>query len=328
MSHKLTVLGAGPFGTAMATLLAGNGHEVKLWCYEKDVAQEINDSHENKRYLPGIKLDSKITATTDLAFGVQKSIFIFEAIPIPFFRGILKQVKDLISPDQIIVLLSKGLEQNTLFLPSQIVDDVFDKQREKAVVAGPNFAMEIAKKYPTPSMICSDNKDVIDELKKILQNDFFRCFSSKDVIGVQIGGALKNLIAVSYGMFSEHLKDQTNFLAFVLTQGLEEMSKVSASLGGKPETVYSLAGFGDLVLTTTGLLSRNLKAGKMLAKGLTLEEISASLQTLPEGISTAHSIYELIEKFSLKLPLCKGTCEVIYKKKSLDDFSKELMRGS
>lgn len=328
MTQKISILGAGAFGTAFATLLANNGKEIKLWCYEKEVAQDINNNHENKKYLPGVILDPKIKATTDLKEAVQKTPVVFEAIPISFLRGVLTKAKDFFSHDQILVVLSKGLEQSTLFLPTQIIDDIFNKQIEKAVVAGPNFATEITKKYHTASVIGSDNKDVSEVLTKLLKNSFFNCFYSKDFIGIQVGGALKNIIAISYGMFSEFLKEHTNFLAFILTQGLEEMARVSVTLGGQKETVYGLSGFGDLILTTTGQLSRNLKVGKLLAKGKRLGEISAELGTLPEGIMTSGAIYELIQKMSLKLPLCKGTYEVVFKNKSMDDFLKDLWHGS
>lgn len=324
MTQKISILGAGTFGTSFATLLANNGNEVKLWCYEKEVAQDINNTHENKKYLPGVILDPKIKATIDLQEAIQKTPVVFEAIPLSFLRGVLTKAKDFFSHDQILVVLSKGLEQNTLFLPTQIIDDIFNRQIEKAVVAGPNFATEISKKFYTASVIGSDNKDVSALLTRLLKNYFFNCFHSKDLIGIQVGGALKNVIALSYGMFSEFSKDYTNFLAFILTQGLEEMAKTSVSLGGQKETVYGLSGFGDLVLTTTGQLSRNLKAGKLLAKGKKLDEISAELGTLPEGITTSVAIYELIQKMSLKLPLCKGTYEVVFKNKSMNDFLKDL----
>jgi glycerol-3-phosphate dehydrogenase (NAD(P)+) len=328
MTQKLSILGAGPFGTAFATLLANNGHEVKIWCYEKEVAQDINMSHENKKYLPGVILDPKIKATTDLQEAIQNSPYVFEAIPLSFLRGVLTKAKDFFAHDQVLVALSKGLEQNTLFLPTQIIDDIFNNQIEKAVIAGPNFAAEITKKYCTASVIGSDNKDVLSALTKLLQNSYFKCFYTKDFIGIQVGGALKNIIALSYGIFSEFSKEHTNFLAYVLTQGLEEMGKTAVCLGGQKETVYGLSGFGDLVLTTTGQLSRNLKAGKLIAKGKKLDEISAELGTLPEGITTSGAIYELIQKMNLKLPLCKGTYEVVFKNKSLDDFFKELWTGS
>ncbi len=322
---SVTVLGGGAFGTAVATLLAQNSYKVKLWCYEPGVSEQINKDHENRCYFSGIKLDSKIQATSDLKNALRDSEWIFEAVPVKFLRNILIQSKEFFTTDQILVLTSKGIEQETLFLPTQIIDEVLGKKIKKAVMAGPNFAKEIAKKFYTVTLVGSEDKEISQRLCNLLSNDFFKAYICDDIIGIQVGGAIKNVIAFAVGLIKGFLPDQNNIVAFILTQGMDEMAKISEYLGGKQQTVYGLSGFGDLALTSTGPSSRNLKAGKLFGQGKSLSEVKAELKVLPEGINTVKSVYQLLEKHNLDLPVCKNTYQVIFKEKPLNDFVKDLV---
>ena len=190
-------------------------------------------------------------------------------------------------------------------------------------MAGPNFAVEMATKCCTATVVCSQEKVIAQELKDILTNDYFKAYTSDDVIGVQVGGAIKNVICLAAGFVHGSCFSQ-NSIAFLLTLGLEEMAKLSVCLGGKKDTVYGLAGFGDLVLSATGSLSRNLKAGKLIGQGKKMQDLETEFGTLPEGINTVYSIYNLIKKCNLDLPICTGTYEVIFEDKSVEDFLKQI----
>jgi len=322
-SKIITVLGAGAFGTSVAQLLADNGYQVKLWSYESQVVQDITKSCENKKYLDGVKLSSNIKPTSDLREALEGSKFVFEAIPVKFLRNILNQIKDFLSHEQILVVLSKGIEQETLLLPTQIIDDIFGKKLQKTVMAGPNFAKKKKKKCCTATVVCSQEKNITQELQKILTNDYFKTYPSDDIVGVQVGGAIKNVICLTAGFVHGSCFSQ-NSLAFLLTLGLEEMAKLSVCLGGKKDTVYGLAGFGDLVLSATGSLSRNLNAGKLIGQGKKVQDLQKEFGTLPEGINTVTSIYNLIKKCNLDLPICIGTYEVVFEGKSVKDFLKQI----
>ncbi|MFC1894472.1 NAD(P)H-dependent glycerol-3-phosphate dehydrogenase [Candidatus Dependentiae bacterium] len=323
MKQVVTVLGSGAFGTSVAQLLADNGHTVNLWCYEKDVGLDIQNNSENKKYLPGIKLNPNINPTSELNIALQDSKCIFEAIPVKFLRKILIQAKSFLKNEQILVVLSKGIEQDTLLLPTQILDDVFDNQIKKAVMAGPNFASEIVKRFNTATLVASGDKKINQDIKKLLSNDYFKVKLSSDVIGIQVGGAIKNVICLASG-FIQGFCGSRNSLAFLLTNGLQEMEKLAVCLGGKKETIYGLSGFGDLVLSATSNLSKNNRVGNLIGQGKTIDDLKKEFTTLPEGINTVVSIYDLIKKCDLDLPICKQTYKVIFEGKSIKEFLNDI----
>jgi glycerol-3-phosphate dehydrogenase (NAD(P)+) len=311
--EQIAILGAGAWGTAVAQLLADNGSQVLLWCYEPEVAQAINDTRLNKSYLPGVLLHENIIPTTSLAQALACR-WIFEAIPVKFLRAIITQAEPFVSEESIWVILSKGIEHDSLFFPAEIVRDVLGKQSKIAIFAGPTFARELAEKQFTATHIASSDETILQALYNLLANHYFRPFGTTDVIGVQVGGALKNVLALASGL-AQGSGHKDNTIAYLLTRGLGELALVAQHLGGKMETVYGLSGLGDMILTCTGSLSKNLKAGKLLAQGSSLNDLVAVFKTLPEGINTVQSMHQLIMRDNLELPLLKAVYEIIFEQK-------------
>jgi len=324
MNKKVTVLGAGAWGTAFSNLLAENNYKVFLWAHEIDVVNSINEKHENERFLHGIKLNKKIEATCDIKYALENSKWIFEVIPVQFLRDVLGQAKPYFNQDQTWVILSKGIEQKTLLLPSQILDEVFGFVTNKATINGPNFARDFAEKAYTATTVAAENCAIAKELQQIIANSFFRPYVSTDIMGVQVGGAIKNLLALAIGIIrGAGYKDNT--IAFILTRGLSEMALLAEFFGGKKETIFGLSGLGDLVLTAFGQASRNQNVGIMLGQGFSLEHILKNTNFIPEGVNTAVSIKQLIEKNNLNLPICSGVFDILYNNKSAKTFLDELM---
>jgi len=325
MDKKVTVLGAGSWGTAIAQVLAENGTQVLLWCYESDVCLDITKRQENTRYAPGIKLHKNISTTTDLIQAIAANDIIFEAIPIEHLRSTLKRVKKTICSTQLWVILSKGIEfkqeDKSFLLPTQIVDDVCDCHVKRAVLSGPSFAHELLEKHFTATTLACDDKETYELLSGMLHNDYFKTFYSNDLIGVQLAGALKNVLALAVGI-AQGNGYKTNTISYMLTKGIEELNIVMKHFNADCATIYSLAGLGDIILTCTGTLSKNLRAGRLLAQNRSLEDLKQHFYSLPEGINTIQSIHELIEKNGLSLPLCKATYAYIFKQAAVGELFK------
>ncbi len=311
MTTKITVLGAGAWGTAIATLLAHNKHDVTLWCFEPEVARDINLVHINKKFLPDVQLPETIQATNNMQEALEGATWIFEAIPVLYMRSVFQQAKMSVPSDTRWVLLSKGLEQDTLMLPTQIFDDVFGKHVSKAVVGGPNFARDLVAKALTATTIASSDNKLAHGLEKILSNNYFITTISDDMIGVQVGGAIKNVLALAVGIARGNGWKE-NTIAYLLTQGLAEIATLSEHMGGKRETVYGLSGLGDMILTCTGTLSKNLRVGTMIGQGKTMDEIKDLVPVLPEGINTTASLYALMVRDNIQLPVCQRTYACIF----------------
>ena len=321
---KVGMLGSGAWGTAMASLLADNGHTVYLWCYEKDVTKCISEKHINDRYLPEIPLSPLIMPTTNIEDVFAQAEIIFEAIPVPHMRRVFEQAKPYVRADHRFVVLSKGLEQETLKLPSQIIMDVLGCTVHIAGVAGPSFAHDVALKYVTGLSVASSEPKFIQDLQALIQNDYCRTYSCDDLIGVQCGGAFKNVLALGLGILDgANCADNTK--AFVFTRGLAEMALCAQALGGKKETLYGLSGVGDLVLTSMGHLSRNAYLGQCLGQGKSVELATKELGTIPEGINTVQSVYQLAKKHNLDLPVFSGIREMVECSMTIKDFLNSLI---
>lgn len=325
MGNKVSILGAGAFGTSIATLLADNGYDVSIWCYELELVDFINNDHKNKLYFPGFKLNNNITATNSLKEALSGSQFIFEAIPVKFLKKILLDAKEFINKDQIFVTLSKGIENNSLLFPTQIINNLF--KNKVAILSGPNFAKEIAEKKYTVTVVATTYNQVGINLKNILENNYFKVELTDDVIGVQVGAALKNLISLLIGIAHGYDSGQ-NSIAFLITKGLQEIAKISKIFGGNQETIYGLSGFGDLILSATGDLGRNLKRGKEIGKLKSNNQFDYEKffknKILPESINTIQSVYQIIKSKKLDLPLCIGVYKLVFENISWDDFLKEI----
>jgi len=278
----------------------------------------------NERYLPGQTLFERIIPTTSLEDAIRGSTWVFEAIPVQYLRSVIQKAAPFFTEDKIWVALSKGIEQNTLLLPTQIIDDVCGTMYKKAACAGPTFAADLARKQVSAASVAATNPELAHELQKILVNDYFTPVLSNDLIGVQIGGAVKNVITLGVGML-DGAGYTDNTKAFLVTRGLQEMEIIAKAFGANPETVYGLSGIGDLMLTALGKLSRNLAVGKRLGKGDALQTILDELGHVSEGINTVQSMRQLSEKKNLQLPICNAVYEIIFADKKIDFLIAALM---
>lgn len=309
---QICVLGDGAWGTAIASMLASKGTRVVLWCNDEQVARSIKSTRINERYLPGIQLSPSLYPTTNLDEAMCESEYVFEAVPVLYLRSVLERSKHCFTHGQVWVLLSKGIEQETLMLPSQILQDLFGGGVHTAVVSGPSFAHDLARKQLTAVTLATDGSSESLRTQELLSFDYFRPYLCSDMIGVQVGGAVKNLIALAVGIL-EGAGCTDNTKAFLLSRGLQEMAHLAHTLGGNRETVQGLSGLGDLVLTAMGTRSKNLAVGRRLGKGESLQTIKADTPTLPEGINTVQAVYQLMQKHALHLPIFAATHEIIFK---------------
>lgn len=270
MSEQICILGAGAWGTAMATLLSHNGHTVKLWSYEADVARMINENHCNTRYLPDIMLGASISATTDMQEALTGATFVFEATPVQFVRSVLELCRPFYKPTQVWVSLSKGIEQRTLLFPADMMRDVFGKGVLLAVVGGPGFAKNLARGEATGLMVAASDTRQADHVARLLTCDYVKTMRGTDMVGIQLCGAIKNVLSLGMGMM-EGAGYGDNARALFLTAGFQDMLVCAFGLKAEIDTVHGLAGFGDLVLSSMGESGRNLALGKRLG----LESVSA-----------------------------------------------------
>jgi glycerol-3-phosphate dehydrogenase (NAD(P)+) len=327
MAPSVTILGAGAWGTAVATLLAHKGTTVKMWCYEDEVANDITTNHSNKKYLPDIALSPLITATTNLSEALLYAEWIFEAIPVPYLRSIIKKIDPATSPSVLTaswVILSKGLEHGTLKLPAAIIEDVLRTPIHYVVVSGPNFAGELASQALTASILASNDPKMVARLANLLATSYFKPVASDDPIGAMVGGALKNVMALILGIAHEVPFSHKNTTAYLFTQGLDEIATITQHYGGKRDTIYGLAGLGDMVLSCTSTTSRNMQFGTLLGRGLSLEQATQQFHCEPEGVATLRSLKNLITHKELNLPLCRAIYQCVFEGRHFADVLTDL----
>lgn len=324
MNKKVCVLGGGSWGTAVATVLAANGYTVLLWCFEQNVVDEIVTFRINKKYLPGIELHENIQPTESLHDALTNTQIIFEAIPVLFLREVLKQVKHYVAKESAWVLLSKGIENQTLMFPSQVLEDVFGYTPLIAAVGGPNFADQVAYQKETATVVASRDQAFGKQVAQFLVNKKFKPYFSSDLIGVQVGGALKNVLAVLLGIL-KGAGYHTNLSACLFARGLAEIVSVAKTYGGRPETLYGLSGLGDMMLSASGEGGRNFKIGEMIGQGNTLADLETVMKVLPEGINTIKSLHKIIQKKDLRLPLCTAVYNIVFEGFSIRTFVDEYM---
>lgn len=326
MKKTVCVLGEGAWGTAFATLLANNGHHVNLWCYDENVAHIIHETRVNSRYLPDVFLSDQIQPITNLSEALCGAEFVFEAIPVKFLRSVLEQAIHCFDAKQVWIVLSKGVEQNTLMLPSDIIDDCFKHQVKTAVFAGPSFASELARKKITAGDLASNDCNLLQDLKTLLKSSYFKPYCSSDPRGVQAGGALKNVIALAVGML-DGAGYTDNAKAFVISKGLEELAIFAELLGGKRTTIYGLSGVGDLVLTAMSAKSRNFEFGKAIGKGIPKDAIEQMMAHVAEGVNTVKSVHQIMKQQNVHLPISAGVYEVVFEGKSIGHMVEDLMKN-
>ncbi len=322
MYKKLSVVGSGSWGTALAQVFADNFKEVIVWGRNSETINDINREHVNKKYLPEIRLKDNIKGTTDINEAFFEGDIVIISIPTQRIREVLKNVKSVLNKP--VVSASKGIEIESLKLPSRIIQEVLSMKRELVLaLSGPSFAKEVAKGLPTAVTLAGE-KNISKEIQKTLNTETFRLYISDDINGVQVGGAVKNIIAIATGA-SDGLGLGYNARAGLITRGLYEMTKVAKIFGGKPETLYGLSGLGDLVLTATGELSRNRTFGYLLGKGNSIKEAFEKVGQVVEGAKTVKAIRQIALKYNLELPISDIVYRVIYENLSPKDAVRILM---
>ena len=320
------VIGGGSWGTAQAKLLAENGNQVQIWCNEEWLPEIINEKHENTEFLEGYALPDNVEATSNLHATVEDKDMILSVSPSQFVRGVLTRVADDIPFGVPIVSATKGIENETLMLVSDILEDVLPHRCHPylAYLSGPSFAVEVADRQPTAVTVASYNHHLAEEVQELYSNEYFRCYTSTDVPGVEIGGAVKNVIAIAAGAV-KGMGLGHNALTGMITRGLHEISRLAVTLGANPLTLQGLAGMGDLVLTCTSDLSRNQTVGRKLGQGMSLDEILDDMNMVAEGVKTSISVRELTKELDVEMPISEEVYRVLHEGKSARQAVKDLM---
>ena len=308
--RQTAVVGAGAWGTALADLLARNGHPVVLWAHEPDVAASINEAHENRRFLAGVPLAPAVRATTDLAEALDGASLVCLATPSHVLRSIVRSGVSHLARGAIVCVASKGIETGSLELMSDVVAEEAPGHSVVAL-SGPSFAAEVVARQPTAIVAASDDDAASAIVQEAFSNTHFRVYTHDDIIGVELGGSLKNVMAVAAGIV-EGVGLGFNSRAALITRGLAEMTRLGNALGAKPATFAGLAGMGDLVLTCTGSLSRNRAIGVAVGQGATLAEALAGKETIAEGVTTTRSAHALAAREGVEMPIVATVHRILF----------------
>jgi glycerol-3-phosphate dehydrogenase (NAD(P)+) len=313
MSEIISVLGAGAFGTALAKLLAEGGHSVRLYAREPDVVTAINDEHRHPKRLAGVRLPPGLKATADLRTAVEGAGLIVCGVPTVAVRDVFSRAASMIHPDAYVLSATKGIENGSLMLVSDILAECVPESVRPRVgfLSGPSFALEMARRLPTAVTIAAADEEVAKHLQAIISTDYFRAYTTTDVVGVELGGALKNVIAIAAGA-ADGLGFGHNTNAALITRGLAEMTRLATKLGARPLTMSGLAGMGDLVLTCTGSLSRNRTVGFQLGQGKKLDAILKELGQVAEGVGTAKSVNDLAAREQIDMPIARAVYRLLF----------------
>ncbi len=327
MAEKIGVIGGGAWGTALAMLLADKGLDVTLWVYEKDIAEETARTRENRTYLPGFTLPDSIRITSSIETAAAGKSLILSVVPSHTARAVSKQLVPFLSQDAVIVSASKGIEIDTLMPLSEVFKDCLPKDFHNRLcfLSGPSFAREVAQKMPTAVALASYDTSLGRKTQAIFSNAYFRIYTNPDVIGVELAGSLKNVVAIAAGLL-EGMGYGYNTMAALLTRGLAEMARLGVAMGGNLQTFSGLAGMGDLVLTCTGGLSRNRTLGERLGKGEKLSDIMRGMKTVAEGVKTAKAARDLARNYHVDMPIVDEVCSILYDDKDPRQAVKDLMK--
>ena len=332
MTEVIGVIGAGAWGTALAVLLAGKAHEVTLWMYEKDLAEETARSRENRVYLPGFTLPESIHVTSSLETAVRDKAVILSVVPSHTVRAVSKQFASHLSNNTIVISASKGIEIDTLMPLSGVFKDILPSQFHNRLcfLSGPSFAKEVAQKMPTAVTLASYDPVIGKKAQAIFSTAYFRVYTNPDVIGVELAGSLKNVVAIAAGVL-EGMGYGHNTMAALITRGLAEIARLGVAMGGNMQTFSGLAGMGDLVLTCTGGLSRNRTLGTRLGKGEKLDDILKGLKTVAEGVTTARAAQNLARKYNVEMPIVDEVYQILYEgkepKRAVQDLMNRELKG-
>ena len=320
---NVAIVGGGNFGTAIANIIARNGHTTHLWMRDSEQVAQTLQARENLRYLPGHPLEANVHPTADLGHATQSSSLIFVAVPSAGFASVCQEMAPYISPDDLLISATKGIEPEGFRLMSQLLGDLTPSKHVGAI-SGPNLAEEIAEQQYAGTVIATHHQQDAVLVQEVMRNDTLRVYASADVYGVELGGALKNIYAIVCGL-AAGLEVGQNTIGLLVTRALAEMSRFAVSMGGNPFTFLGLAGVGDLLVTCTSPLSRNHQLGACIAKGMTLDEASESLGKLAEGVNTLQLVYAKSRELDVYMPLVDGLYQILFEQRDVADVISTLM---
>ena len=320
--ERIGIIGSGTWGTAIAVLLHNNGHQVTLWSAIPEEIEEIGRTHRHKN-LPEVTLPEDITYTADLEEAMRDKRILVMAVPSVFVRSTARRMKPLCKDGQIIVDLAKGIEENSLKTMSEIIKEEIP-QCEAAVLSGPSHAEEVSRGIPTTCVAGSRKRQVAEEIQSIFMSPFFRVYTSPDVRGIEVGAALKNVIALAAGI-ADGLGYGDNTKAALITRGIAEIARLGTAMGGKPQTFAGLSGIGDLIVTCASMHSRNRRAGILIGKGYTMDEAMKEVHMVVEGVYSAKAALALAKKYYLELPIVEQVNEVLFDNKPASEAVGDLM---
>lgn len=321
----IAVIGGGSWGTTLAAMLADKNYDVSLWAYEKEIVEDIRKTGINRVFLPGFELPKTLKVSSDIAEVIDKTRFIVNVVPVQHTRAIMKMAREYLNSETVIVTASKGIEIGTHLTVSQIIREI--TPCSPAVLSGPSFATEVIRKLPTAVSLATENYDIGLMLQEIFNTSYFRVYTHNDMIGAELGGAIKNVIAIAAGI-TEGLSLGQDAKAALITRGLAEMTRMGVMMGAKERTFSGLAGIGDLVLTCGSQTSRNFTTGFKLGQGMKIDEITASTKSVAEGVPTAKAAYEISRSLSVEMPIIEQVYGVLYEGRDVRTAVDALMNRS
>jgi glycerol-3-phosphate dehydrogenase (NAD(P)+) len=309
---RIGVLGGGSWGTVLAEMLAGKGFAVDLWAFESEVVEQINSAHENRLFLPGIPLSPRLTASSDIEAVAAGKDLLVVVVPSHVIRGTLAALAGRLEDRTSVVSASKGIENQTHLTMTGVLKEVLAIGDDRvAVLSGPSFAAEVARGFPTVVTVASHQPELAELIQQVFAMPYFRVYTCADTIGVELGGSVKNVIAIAAGIV-DGLGLGLNTRAALITRGMTEIRRLGKRMGANPRTFTGLAGYGDLILTCTGNLSRNHSVGQKIASGQRLSDILSQMRMVAEGVHTARSVYDLSRKLDVCMPICHQTYRILY----------------
>ncbi len=324
MTERVTVLGDGGWGTALSIVLSDHGADVKLWSHDPAYAAEIARTRRNPKFLPGIEIPDAIHVTSDLARAVDGSDIVFSVIPTPFLRGVMERLMEVHGNGQPIVSATKGIDTDSLMRPTEIIRSVLGGDVPLVVVTGPSHAEEVSRRMPTTVVAASENMGVARRVQDLLATERFRVYTHNDAIGVELGGALKNVISIAGGIV-DGLGFGDNTKAALLTRGIVEMGRLGEAMGGQRVTFFGLSGIGDLITSCISKHGRNRAVGERLGRGEKLEHILAGMQQVAEGVRTSKAVKLLAEREQVEMPICAEVYAILFEEKDPARAVRDLM---
>lgn len=320
---KVGIMGAGSWGTAISWLLTNNGHDVTVWSIDAKEVEMLDREREHKSKLPGVKLQDRIRFTNEIQEGIEGQDFVILAVPSPFTRSTAQKMRPFVKDGQILVNVAKGIEESTLMTLSEQIEEEIP-QADVAVLSGPSHAEEVGKGLPTTCVVGARTKKTAEFLQKAFMSEVFRVYTSPDIRGIELGGSLKNVIALAAGI-ADGLGYGDNTKAALITRGIAEIARLGVKMGGKIETFTGLTGMGDLIVTCASVHSRNRKAGYLIGQGLTMQEAMDEVKMVVEGVYSAKAAKRLSEQYQVSMPIVEQVNEVLFEGKSPAEAVKELM---